>query len=56
MVALVDTNILIYVFDPRFPERQRRAAEILHHGLNDDTLRLPHQAIFCAMARPPSLR
>lgn len=55
MVALVDTNILVYVFDPRFPERQRRAAEILRQGLCQDTLRLPHQAVVefvAAVSRP----
>jgi hypothetical protein len=55
VVALVDTNILIYVFDPRFPDRQRRAAEILHQGLRDDTLRLPHQAIVEFVAVDPFL-
>lgn len=55
MKALVDTNVLVYVFDPRFPEHQRRAAEILRKGLRDDTLRVPHQAIVefvAAVSRP----
>ena len=31
--ALVDTNILVYRFDPRFPDKQRRAAAALSRGL-----------------------
>jgi predicted nucleic acid-binding protein len=53
--ALVDTNVLVYRFDPRFPERQRRASEILRQGIDDDSIRLPHQAIVelvAAVTRP----
>jgi predicted nucleic acid-binding protein len=42
---LVDTNILVYRFDPRYPERQRVATELLAHGVSSDTIRVPHQAI-----------
>lgn len=45
MVALVDTNILVYRFDPRFPEKQKRATELLRAGIEHDELRVPHQAI-----------
>ncbi len=45
MTALVDTNVLVCRFDPRFPERQRRATEVLRQGIRDDSIRLPHQAI-----------
>jgi predicted nucleic acid-binding protein len=45
VAALVDTNVLVYRFDGRFPEKQRRATELLRKGIGDDTLRLPHQAI-----------
>ncbi len=45
MAALVDTNVLVYRFDPRFPEKQRRATELLRKGLLEDSVRLPHQAI-----------
>lgn len=45
MAALVDTNLLVYRFDPRFPEKQARANELLRRGIAEDTLRLPHQAI-----------
>lgn len=45
MAWLVDTNILVYRHDPRFPEKQRRARELLHEGLRTDEARVPHQAI-----------
>ena len=53
--ALVDTNLLVYRFDARFPEKQRRANEILRQGIADDTLRVPHQALveFVAAATRP---
>jgi len=45
VAALVDTNVLVYRFDPRFPEKQDRADALLRQGIADDTLRLPHQAL-----------
>jgi len=42
---LVDTNILVYRFDPRFPQKQRIAAEVLRSGLMNESLRIPHQAL-----------
>ena len=45
MAALVDTNVLVYRFDARFPRKQRRATELLRQGIMDDSLRVPHQAI-----------
>jgi predicted nucleic acid-binding protein len=45
VAALVDTNILVYRFDSRFPEKQKIAAEILRRGIVEDDVRLPHQAI-----------
>ncbi len=45
MAALVDTNVLVYRFDPRFPEKQRRATDLLRQGVAEDALRVPHQAI-----------
>ena len=53
--ALVDTNILVYRFDERFPEKQRIAADLLRRGIADDFIRLPHQAIiefYAVMTRP----
>ena len=43
--ALVDTNVLVYSFDARFPEKQERAIELLGQGLADDSIRIPHQAV-----------
>jgi predicted nucleic acid-binding protein len=45
VAALVDTNILVYRFDDRFPEKRERATEILRRGIENDSVRLPHQAI-----------
>jgi predicted nucleic acid-binding protein len=55
VVALIDTNVLIYRYDMRFPERQRRAVALLRQGILDDSIRLPHQAIveFVAAATRP---
>jgi predicted nucleic acid-binding protein len=57
VAGLIDTNILVYRFDPRFPEKQRIATELLRAGIVDDSLRLPHQAIVefvAAVTRPLS--
>jgi predicted nucleic acid-binding protein len=45
MPALVDTNVLVYRFDPRFPQKQRQASELLRRGIEQDSVRLPHQAV-----------
>jgi predicted nucleic acid-binding protein len=53
--ALVDTNVLVYVYDPRSPAKQRRAQQILLDGLKADSVRLPHQALVefvAAVTRP----
>jgi len=55
VLALVDTNVLVYRFDPRFPQKQRRATELLRRGIADGEVRLPHQAIVelvSAVTRP----
>ena len=38
MTALVDTNVLVYRFDPRDPAKQRTARELLREGIERDTL------------------
>ncbi len=43
--ALVDTNVLVYRYDPRFPEKQRTAVDLLRQGSELQTLCLPHQAV-----------
>jgi predicted nucleic acid-binding protein len=45
VAALVDTNILVYLFDHTDPRKQRLASELLERGLHGDTLRVPHQAL-----------
>lgn len=45
MAALVDTNVLVYRFDARFPAKQARAEKLLRAGIADDSLRVPHQAL-----------
>lgn len=57
MAALVDTNILVYRFDPRFPEKQRAATALLRKGIANDSIRVPHQAIveFVAVVGRPLL-
>ena len=55
MASLVDTNLLVYRFDPRDPLKQRRADEILRNGLLDDSVVLAHQCIVefvAAVTRP----
>ena len=45
MAALVDTNVLVYRFDHRFPEKQKVATDILRRGIEEDSVRIPHQAV-----------
>jgi predicted nucleic acid-binding protein len=45
VAALVDTNILVYRFDPRDPRKQRIADGLLRDGIRDGSIRLPHQAV-----------
>jgi predicted nucleic acid-binding protein len=52
---LVDTNVLVYRFDPRFPGKQRTANDLLRRGLAEGTARVPHQAVLefvAAVSRP----
>jgi predicted nucleic acid-binding protein len=45
VAALVDTNILVYRFDGRFPAKQSKAIALLRAGIADDSIRVPHQAL-----------
>ena len=45
MAALVDTNILVYRFDPRDSAKQARARQVLRDGLESGTVYIPHQAL-----------
>jgi predicted nucleic acid-binding protein len=55
VAALVDTNVLVYVFDPADRRKQRIASELLDRGLQEDTIRVPHQVVVefvAAVTRP----
>jgi predicted nucleic acid-binding protein len=55
VASLVDTNVLVYRFDGRFPEKQLVATELLRAGAAEGTIYLPHQAIVefvAAVTRP----
>lgn len=45
MAALVDTNVLVYRFDDRFPEKRGAADALLRDGIAADGIRLAHQAV-----------
>lgn len=45
MASLVDTNVLVYRYDPRSPDKQVLARELLRRGLARQELILPHQAV-----------
>jgi predicted nucleic acid-binding protein len=55
VAALVDTNVLVYRFDVRFPVKQAIADELLRDGIARDSLRVAHQAVVefvAAVTRP----
>jgi predicted nucleic acid-binding protein len=55
VASLIDTNILVYRFDSRFPQKQAIANNVLRQGLFLDSVRVPHQAIvefIAAVTRP----
>ncbi|HJS73293.1 MAG TPA: PIN domain-containing protein [Vicinamibacteria bacterium] len=55
MADLVDTNVLVYRFDPRFPQKQALAESLIREGIARDSIRVAHQAIvefFSAVTRP----
>ncbi len=45
MAALIDTNVLVYCHDGRFPAKQRIALELLGQGVPGVTIHVAHQAI-----------
>jgi predicted nucleic acid-binding protein len=55
VAALVDTNVLVYRFDARFPEKQKKATQLLREGIAADSVRLSHQSVVefvAAVTRP----
>lgn len=53
--ALVDTSVLVYRFDHRFPAKQRVATDVLREGIEGGTHRLAHQTVveFVAVVTRP---
>jgi predicted nucleic acid-binding protein len=45
VAALVDSNVLVYCFDSRWPAKQQAARRRLRAGLTTGTVRVPHQAL-----------
>ncbi|MDE0047954.1 MAG: PIN domain-containing protein [bacterium] len=43
--TLIDTNILVYRYDRRFPDKQRIATEVLRDGIASGSARIAHQSI-----------
>jgi predicted nucleic acid-binding protein len=55
VARLVDTNVIVYRFDPRFPEKQSIAVRLLRQGIEQGDMRLAHQSIVefvAAVIRP----
>jgi predicted nucleic acid-binding protein len=55
VASLVDSNIVVYRCDPRDPDKQRAADELLRAGIVSGTLVLAHQCVvefFAAVTRP----
>jgi predicted nucleic acid-binding protein len=45
VVSLVDTNILVYCYDPGAPFKREAARDLLRAGAAKGELRIPHQAM-----------
>lgn len=55
MASLVDTNVLVYRADPRYPAKRKVAHDLLREGLAEGSVYLPHQAVVefvAVVARP----
>ena len=48
--TLIDTNILVYRHDSRFPDKQMIASNVLRNGVASGRARIAHQAIVEFMA------
>ena len=42
---LIDTNVLVYRYDDRFPHKQSTASAVLRECLRTEVARVPHQAV-----------
>ena len=56
VACLVDTNVLVYRFDPREPRKQAAAENLLRENLATGDLYLPHQAVVEFIAAVPRLQ
>jgi predicted nucleic acid-binding protein len=56
VASLVDTNILVYRFDPRDPRKQSIAEKLLREHAGTGQLYIPHQAIVEFLAVIPRLK
>lgn len=56
MAFLVDTNVLVYRWDPRDPRKQAAAEKLLRDHVGAELLYIPHQAIVEFMAVLPRLQ
>jgi predicted nucleic acid-binding protein len=56
--AAVDTNVLVYRYDPSDPVKQSRATELLRRGAAEGSLVVPYQAVveFVAATTRPRAR
>ena len=45
VASLVDTNIMVYCYDPSDPKKRTRARDLLRRGTSASDLRIPHQAM-----------
>ena len=45
MASLIDTNVLVYSFDPQDPRKQEAADRLLREGMVSEDLLVPHQAL-----------
>ena len=45
MIVVIDTNVLVYCHDPRDPEKQRVARDLVRRGLRGDDLVLTWQTL-----------
>jgi predicted nucleic acid-binding protein len=55
VAVLVDTNVLVYRFDPRDRRKQKIATDLLRSGIADGSLRIAYQAViefYAAVTRP----
>lgn len=45
VASLVDTNVLVYCYDPRDRAKRAAARKLLQRGARENELKLPHQAL-----------